>query len=101
MASVGPPSKQAIRSLYHNMLRSSQSFSSYNFREYFKTKTKDQFRAMQNETDPHKLRDMYADAVRDSTILRRSAIVNQLYGGWKLSIEVEKEPEEAFERGPN
>lgn len=55
----------------------------------------------QNETDPHKLRDMYAEAVKESTVLRRSAIVNQLYGGWKLAIEVEKEPEEAFERGPN
>ncbi|KAJ2919727.1 hypothetical protein MD484_g715, partial [Candolleomyces efflorescens] len=83
------------------MLRSSQSFSSYNFREYFKGKTKETFRAMQNETDPHKLRDMYAEAVKESTALRRGAIVNQLYGGWKLSIEVEKEPEEAFERGSN
>jgi hypothetical protein len=44
---------------------------------------------------------MYAEAVKESAVLRRSAIVNQLYGGWKLSIEVEKEPEEAFERGSN
>ena len=45
--SVGTPSRQAILSLYHNMLRTSQSFSSYNFREYFVRRTKDTFHTMQ------------------------------------------------------
>jgi len=47
MSAVVPPTKHAILSLYHNMLRSSQSFASYNFREYFTKKTKDTFREMQ------------------------------------------------------
>ncbi|KAF6751652.1 hypothetical protein DFP72DRAFT_906776 [Ephemerocybe angulata] len=101
MSSVAAPSKQAIKSLYHNMLRSSQSFSSYNFREYFERRTKETFRAMQNETDPNKLRDMYSDALKESTSLRRGAIVNQLYGGWKVAVEVPEKPEEILERGNN
>lgn len=98
---MSAPSKQAITSLYHNMLRSSQSFSSYNFREYFQRRTKDTFRAMQEETDPNKLRDMYAEALKESTTLRRSAIVNQLYGGWKVAVEVDSKPEQTMDRGSN
>lgn len=30
---------------------------------------------------------MYSDAMKDLVVLRRSAIVNQLYGGWKLAVE--------------
>ncbi|EAU84000.1 hypothetical protein CC1G_11438 [Coprinopsis cinerea okayama7 len=102
MTPAAAPSKQAILSLYHNMLRSSQSFSSYNFRQYFVKKTKDTFRQMQNETDPDKVRDLYAQAVKDSAVLRRSAIVNQLYGGWKLAVEVQKpHPEESMQRSDN
>jgi len=101
MASLGPPNKQAILSLYHKMLRSSQSFSSYNFREYFQNKTKQTFREMQSETDPKRLTDMYADAIKESAVLRRSAIINQLYAGRKLAVEMEMEPEESMDRGSN
>jgi hypothetical protein len=44
---------------------------------------------------------MYADALREHEVLRRSAAVNQLYGGWKVSLEVqeaEKKPEVVKER---
>ncbi|KIM41550.1 hypothetical protein M413DRAFT_71714 [Hebeloma cylindrosporum] len=101
MSAVGTPSRQAILSLYHNMLRTSQTFSSYNFREYFVSRTKETFRTMQNESDPEKVRSLYSDAVKDLTVLRRSAIVNQLYGGWKLAVEVkeeEKKPDMIMER---
>ncbi|KIK07145.1 hypothetical protein K443DRAFT_119788 [Laccaria amethystina LaAM-08-1] len=95
------PSRQAILSLYHNMLRTSQSFSSYNFREYFIRRTKDTFRTIQAESDPNRVGMLYSDAVKEFTVLRRSAIVNQLYGGWKLAIETEKKPEEFKTRGDN
>jgi len=42
-----PPSRNAILGLYASMLRTSRSFSSYNFRHYFIQRTKDAFRAMQ------------------------------------------------------
>ncbi|KAJ3500612.1 hypothetical protein NLJ89_g9718 [Agrocybe chaxingu] len=101
MAAMGTPSRQAILTLYHNMLRTSHSFSSYNFREYFVQRTKDTFRKIQNESDPEKVRSLYSEAVKDNTVLRRSAIVNQLYGGWKLAVEVkdaEKDPDVIKER---
>lgn len=41
----------------------------------------------QTERDPHKVRTLYAEAVKELAVLRRSAIVNQLYGGRKLAVE--------------
>ncbi|KAF9467705.1 hypothetical protein BDZ94DRAFT_1305323 [Collybia nuda] len=82
-----PPTRRAILDLYSTMLRTSRSFSSYNFREYFLRRTKDTFRVMQEETDPAKVTNLYSDAVAELTVLRRSVIVNQLYGGWTLAVE--------------
>ena len=42
-----PPSAKAILQLYATMLRTSKSFSSYNFREYFLRRTKSTFREIQ------------------------------------------------------
>ncbi|KAK0194429.1 hypothetical protein F5146DRAFT_436502 [Armillaria mellea] len=87
MSGSAAPSKQMILRLYHSTLRSSRSFSSYNFRNYFIRRTQDTFRSLQAETDPSKVATMYSDAMKDLVVLRRSAIVNQLYGGWKLAVE--------------
>jgi len=73
------------------MLRSSRSFSSYNFREYFVRRTKGTFREIQDEKDPAKLSAFYNDKVKELAVLKRSAIVNQLYGGWRLVVE-DKQP---------
>ncbi|KAJ4464738.1 hypothetical protein C8J55DRAFT_566643 [Lentinula edodes] len=85
-----PPSRRAILSLYHSTLRTSKSFSSYNFRNYFIRRTKDTFRAIQSESDPARMQSQYSEAVRELSVLRRSAIVNQLYGGWRLAVEDQK-----------
>lgn len=44
----------------------------------------------QNETDPAKLAAFYDERAKELAVLKRSAIVNQLYGGWKLVVEKEK-----------
>ncbi|EEB97635.1 hypothetical protein MPER_03009 [Moniliophthora perniciosa FA553] len=85
--SSAAPTRRMILSLYGSTLRTSRSFSSYNFRNYFLRRTKDQFRALQAETDPEKVKNLYAEAVKELAVLRRSAIVNQLYGGWRLAVE--------------
>ena len=50
----------------------------------------------QNETDPAKLTAFYNERAKELAVLKRSAIVNQLYGGWRLVVE-EQKPER--ERG--
>ena len=45
---------------------------------------------------------MYSEAVKENAVLRRSAVVNQIYGGWKLAVEakkLEEQPEETKTRG--
>ncbi|KAI0731256.1 hypothetical protein C8Q76DRAFT_718251 [Earliella scabrosa] len=93
---AAPPTKQSLLHLYHSMLRTSQSFSSYNFRHYFVRRTKSVFREIQSESDPAKLAAFYADRSKELAVLKRSAIVNQLYGGWRLVVE-DQQP--ARERG--
>jgi hypothetical protein len=44
---------------------------------------------------------MYSDAVAELAVLRRSAAVNQMYGGWRLAVEDMKKPEATTERGDN
>ncbi|KAF7366522.1 hypothetical protein MSAN_00909500 [Mycena sanguinolenta] len=98
---VTPPSRRSILSLYSSMLRTSRSFSSYNFRNYFLRRTKDTFRTLQNERDGEKIRSMYSDAVAELAVLRRSAAVNQMYGGWRLAVENVGKPEATLKRGDN
>ncbi|KAF9074613.1 hypothetical protein BDP27DRAFT_1213826 [Rhodocollybia butyracea] len=87
---MSTPSRRAILSLYQSTLRTSRSFSSYNFRNYFVRRAKDTFRTIQSETDPVRVQSLYSEAARDLAVLRRSAIVNQLYGGWRLAVEDQK-----------
>ena len=44
----------------------------------------------QDEQDPAKLRAFYDEKKKELEVLKRSAIVNQLYGGWKLVVEEQK-----------
>ncbi|KAF7292854.1 hypothetical protein MIND_01184400 [Mycena indigotica] len=87
------PARRSILNLYSSMLRVSRSFSSYNFRNYFVDRTKDKFRLIQNEKDSARVQTMYDDAVAELAVLRRSAAVNRMYGGWRLAVEPKKTPQ--------
>ena len=52
----------------------------------------------QDEKDPAKISAFYNERAKELAIMKRSAIVNQLYGGWKLVVESEQPKEEAMER---
>ena len=60
---------------------------------------------MQDENDAERVKAFYENGRQELDVLRRSAIVNSLYGGRKLVIErgapdVE-EPEPTLQRGDN
>jgi len=98
------PTKEALQALYQNTLRTSQSFASYNFRSYFVARTNDQFRAAiatSNEQDPTKLTSFMEEKKKELEVLKRSAIINQMYGGRKLVVETNEEMPmpEKMERG--
>ena len=50
--------------------------------------------SVQNETDPAKLSTFYNEKTKELAVLKRSAIVNQLYGGRQLVVEKQSEQRE-------
>lgn len=84
-----PPSRTAVLALYASTLRAARAFGSYNFRYYFVRRTRDNFRSMQGVSDPLEITRAYNEAVDQLAMLRRSAVVNQLYGRSRLPVERE------------
>jgi LYR motif-containing protein 4 len=95
------PAREALQQLYQSTLRTSQSFASYNFRSYFVQRTNDAFRAANIERDPTKLNAFIEDKKKELEVLKRSAIINQMFGGRKLVVETSEEMHvpEKMERG--
>lgn len=85
------PTREALQTLYANTLRTSQSFASYNFRSYFVKRTHDLFRAAQAEEDPNKIGAFVEAKKKELEVLKRSALINQMYGGRKLVVETGEE----------
>lgn len=81
------PTRRALLGLYGATLRAARSFKSYNFRNYFLQRTRDNFRTLLVENDPDKVSRAYEQVVGELAVLKRSAIVNQLYAGPPLPIE--------------
>ncbi len=52
------------------MLRQSNRFAAYNFREYFKRRTRDMFREHRGERDEAKARELLAKARKDLEVLK-------------------------------
>lgn len=90
MSTVTTPSKHAILTLYANMLRTSRSFASYNFRAYFLRNTRVKFRQAATETNPTRTREFYDQMSEELKVLRRSAVLDKLYEGPKLVVEKPK-----------
>ncbi|KAI6100823.1 hypothetical protein EDD16DRAFT_1653147, partial [Pisolithus croceorrhizus] len=81
------PTRKALLGLYGATLRTARSFKSYNFRNYFLQRTKDNFRTLLAENDADKVSRAYEQALGELAVLKRSAVVNQLYAGPPLPIE--------------
>lgn len=61
--------------------------NNYNFREYALTKVKSEFREHQFEKDPTHLKNLEKAAQKNLEMLRRQAIVSQLYPTLQTVIE--------------
>lgn len=84
------PSRRDILHLYGSTLRAARLFRSYNFRDYFVRRARVTFRNMQVEQDQSRLSQAYDEALKEMAALRRSAVVNQLYGAERLVVERQK-----------
>ncbi|EPS36819.1 hypothetical protein H072_9593 [Dactylellina haptotyla CBS 200.50] len=76
-----------VRSLYRSLLRTSNQFATYNFREYAKRRTRDAFHAHKGETDPRKIQEFVQKGLQDLNMLKRQTLVSSFYQLDRLVIE--------------
>ncbi|KAI8376359.1 uncharacterized protein BYT42DRAFT_498190 [Radiomyces spectabilis] len=77
-----------VLSLYRNFLRYGNKFASYNFRDYAIRRSRDAFRAHQNETNPDKINQLIQKAETELQVVKRQATISQLYTrGDRLVVE--------------
>lgn len=72
---------------YRSLLRTSNNFSAYNFREYAKRRTRDSFRSHQHESDPEKINSLVKRAEEDLKMLQRQTTLSQFFQLDRLVVE--------------
>lgn len=79
--------RSVVLSLYHQMLRESSKFPSYNFRSYFVQRTRDRFRANANLTQPDKIEQLISETRDELEVIRRQVLIHRLYPSNPLVVE--------------
>lgn len=82
-----PATRHTVLSLYHKILKESNKFASYNYREYTKRRSRDAFKANKNVTDPAKIQQLLQFGEQNFNVIKRQALVNSLYHSQKLVVE--------------
>ncbi|KAF2003916.1 hypothetical protein P154DRAFT_519816 [Amniculicola lignicola CBS 123094] len=76
-----------VRSLYRSLLRQSNQFAAYNFREYAKRRTKDGFREHGKETDERRVQELVQKGLKELQMLKRQTVISQFYQLDRLVVE--------------
>lgn len=92
-------SKNHVLKLYKTMLRESQKFSSYNYRQYALRRIRDSFRAGRSLADSTKIMEAVQKAEENLEMIKRQVVVGNLYAAEKLVIEKKAEKELASRLG--
>ncbi|CCU77770.1 unnamed protein product [Blumeria hordei] len=83
-------SARQARSMYRQLLRQSQQFASYNFREYAKRKTRDSFRENRDVQDNLSIQKLIQKGQKDLQSLKRQTVISQFYQLDQLVVEGKK-----------
>ncbi|MCJ1248630.1 hypothetical protein MMC30_005848 [Trapelia coarctata] len=79
-----------IRSLFRSLLRQSNQFAAYNFREYAKRRTKDAFREHKTEVDERRAQDLIQKGLKELQMMKRQTVVSQFFQLDRLVVEGQK-----------
>lgn len=77
-------------SLYRSLVRSSKQFSTYNFREYFLRRTREDFRQHKTETNPAKIKELLETGRQELQVIHRQATISSLYASPERSVLEER-----------
>ncbi|KAJ5152986.1 LYR family protein [Penicillium canariense] len=88
-----------VRSLFRSLLRQSNQFSNYNFRDYARRKTRDSFRAHKDESEERRIQELIQDGLQSLRLLKRQTVISQFYQLDKLVVEGQKTGKETGDHG--
>lgn len=78
-------SRSYILAIYKQMLRESQKFSGYNFRNYALRRTRDAFKEGMKESDKEKVQELVKKAQENLGVVQRQATLSNMYKD-KISV---------------
>ncbi|KAK0759606.1 hypothetical protein N5P37_007794 [Trichoderma harzianum] len=78
---------QQARSLYRQLLRQSNEFGSYNFREYARRRTRDAFRENYAVEDERKIQELIQKGLKELQTMKRQTVIGQFYKMDRLVVE--------------
>ncbi|KAH9816987.1 putative ISD11 Iron-Sulfur protein biogenesis, Desulfurase-interacting protein [Teratosphaeria destructans] len=81
------PTAMEVRSLYRSLLRTSNQFAAYNFREYAKRRTRDAFREHSTETVGRQIQELMQKGLKELQMLKRQTVVSQFFQLDRLVVE--------------
>ncbi|GAB0133151.1 hypothetical protein EsDP_00001566 [Epichloe bromicola] len=76
-----------VRSLYRQLLRQGEQFTSYNFREYAKRRTRDAFRDNKSISDQRQIQELAQKGLKELQVLKRQTVIGQFYTMDRLVVE--------------
>ncbi|XP_031621673.1 LYR motif-containing protein 4 [Contarinia nasturtii] len=84
---TGSVTKVQVLSIYKQLLRESQKFDSYSFRNYAVRRIKDTFKLNKSITQAIEVQKQYQIANENLGIIKRQVIIGKMYSSDKLVIE--------------
>ncbi|SCV01604.1 LAMI_0G12508g1_1 [Lachancea mirantina] len=81
------PSRTQFLSLYRQYIRSANNFTNYNFRKYFLRKARTSFENGSKLNNSHELDEFWLEAHKELAVLKRQAVVSQMYTFDQLVVE--------------
>ncbi|XP_076766065.1 LYR motif-containing protein bcn92 [Xylocopa sonorina] len=80
-------SRNAILSLYRNLIRESKKWNSYNYRMYALRKIRHEFQEHKTLQDKARINECYTKGMEHLEIIKRQVIIGNLYSTRPLIIE--------------
>ncbi|CAL7934724.1 unnamed protein product [Xylocopa violacea] len=80
-------SRDAILSLYRNLIRESKKWNSYNYRMYALRKIRHEFQEHKTIQDKDRINECYNKGVESLEIIKRQVVIGSLYSTRPLIIE--------------
>eukprot|EP00028_Trichosphaerium_sp_Am-I-7-wt_P006168 CAMPEP_0168517196 /NCGR_PEP_ID=MMETSP0405-20121227/5884_1 /TAXON_ID=498012 /ORGANISM="Trichosphaerium sp, Strain Am-I-7 wt" /LENGTH=96 /DNA_ID=CAMNT_0008537113 /DNA_START=14 /DNA_END=304 /DNA_ORIENTATION=+ len=85
-----PVTRSLALNYYRGFLRSASQFRTYNFKSYVQRRAMEDFRANKGQSDPATIKQLLFNAKQQLEVVRRQAMVNQIYAKDMNVLEVAK-----------